>query len=209
MPDFWRLSSSAMEFFPWDATWLLRWFGDKPINHSLQTAAKLAGIDAETPSWRSSRKGIYLRVEPVVQDHPWLTEDIQLRLEMAAARWKAAEELGRRLLPRMPEEMQRSFALTLRDTGQIRRRAASLGFHLRETNLARLMRTNQARPEAFERARRELLDVLRADKANHAEEKAEAPISPSGIPLAEWPEIDAAIELLQRDPVKFLANYLK
>lgn len=209
MAQFWRLCSSAMELFPWDAAWMIRCFGNKPIVHSLDAAARIPPIDCESPSWRSNRQGIYLRTAPVAQDHPWLTEDIQLRMQMAVTRWKAAEALGGRIAPQLPAGLKESFAETLRDTGLIRRRAASFAYHLRETNLARLMRSNRERPEAAERARREMLEVLRADKANYAEEKAQTPASSSGALPERWRQIDDAMKLLENSPENFLARYLR
>jgi hypothetical protein len=81
---------------------------------------------------------------------------------------------------------------------------------MRETNLARMMRSNASRPEAAERARKEMLTVLRADRKNFCEEIAQTPLLPSGAKQpAEWPEIDAAIELLEKNPAEFLNAYLK
>ncbi len=207
---FWRLCGSAMEFFPWEATWYIRRFGDKPTLHRLDQEAKLRPFPPSTPSWSSSRQSMFIRIAPVDRDHPWLTEDMQLRLEIAAGRWKAAEQVGRKIASHVPAGLDESFAQVLRDTGRIRRRAASMAYHMRETNLVRLMRTNASRPEAFARARGELLHVLQADRENHLEELAQAPATASAdkMPI-RWPEIDAAIAMLQGDADRFLATYLK
>jgi len=207
---FWRLCGSAMEFFPWEATWYIRRFGDKPTLHRLDQEAKLRPFPPSTPSWSSSRQSMFIRIAPVDRDHPWLTEDMQLRLEIAAGRWKAAEQVGRKIASHVPAGLDESFAQVLRDTGRIRRRAASMAYHMRETNLVRLMRTNASRPEAFARARGELLHVLQADRENHLEELAQAPATASAdkVPI-RWPEIDAAIAMLQGDADRFLATYLK
>lgn len=208
---FWRLCSSAMEFFPWEATWKIRQIGKRPTWHSLASEAALLPFPVKTPSWMSSRQGIFIRINPVEHDHPWLTEDMQLRLEMAVERWQAAEKAGRGVASRLPESLKADFTQMLLDTGRIRRRAASMAYHLRETNLARLMRSNgPERPEAAERARKELLAVLRVDRENFREELARSPVTPLGQKMpAEWKEIDAAIDRLEKDPAGFLANYLK
>lgn len=210
--DYWGLCGSAMEFFPWDAYWQLRWCGSKLTSHPIAQEAKLPSFPPLTPAWCSSRLTSYMRSTiPVEHDHPWLTEDVQLRFQMAAARWQAAEKMGREIAPRVPAELKDSFAQILTDTGRIRRRALCMAYHLRETNLARLMRSNAvARPEAVERARKELLTVLQADRENFREELAQTPLSPLGTAQSDsWPEIDAAIELLQKDPVEFLTTFLK
>ena len=206
--EFWRLSSSAMEFFPWDAYWPLRWFGSKATSHPIDREAKLPSFQALTPAWCSSRQTAYIRTTiPVEHDNPWLTEDLELRLETAVARWQAAEKLAESIAPRVPAALKDSFVQMLTDVGRIRRRAACLAYHMRETNLARLMRYNASRPEPYERARREMRVVLRADRENFLEEVAKTPVSSLGSPQPkQWPEIDAAIELLDKSPSKFLTT---
>ncbi len=208
--EFWRLCGSAMEFFPWEATWYIRRFGEKLPSHRVDQEAKLRPFPPSTPSWFSSRQSVFIRIAPVERDHPWLTEDMQLRLEIAAARWQAAEDVGRKIAPHVPARLAESFGQVLMDTGRIRRRAAGMAFHTRETNLARLMRSNSQRPEAVARARQELLKVLRADRANFEEEMTQAPLTSTGARQnATWKEMDAAIEALQKDPDGFLTTYLK
>lgn len=209
--EYWRLCSSAMEFFPWDASWPLRWFGGRSTSHSLATEFKFPLLEPLTPAWASSRLTSYLRTTIRVEhDNPWLLEDVQLRLQIAAERWWQAETVGRKLAPRLPGELEDSFGQFLMNTGRIRRRAMGMAYYLRETNLARLMRDNAARPEVAERARKELLAVLEADRENFHQELAQTPLSPTGLKQsAQWPEIDAAIELLQRSPQSFVASFLK
>jgi hypothetical protein len=209
--EFWRLCSSAMEFFPWEATWKIRRFGLKPTTHSLAREAMLPPFPVKTPSWMSSRQGIFIRINPVEHDHYWLTEDMQLRLMMAVSRWNSAEAIGREILPRLPENLKTDFAQVLLDSGRIRRRADSLAYHLRETNLARLIRSNATEhPEAAERARKELVEVLKADRKNFREELTQPPVTPQGAKMpAEWKEMDEAIDLLDKEPATFLKTYLK
>ena len=109
----------------------------------------------------------------------------------------------------MPEAVKTDFTQVLLDTGRIRRRATSWMCHARETNLVRLMRSNaKVRPEAFDRARKELLEVLKADRANYREELQESPRDPFGRPTPQsWAEIDTAIELLEKDPDAFVKNF--
>ena len=205
--EFWRQCSSAMEFFPWEVSWFYRCIGDKPVMHGLDKAAKV-------PAWPQQviypQIGGYPQAAGGAPDSPLTLDDIGLRMEEAALRWQKAERTGRAAAPQVPAALKDSFMQILVDTGRISRRGASLAYHLRETNLARLMRSNASRPEAAERARKELLSVLRADRENFREELSQTPLSSSGEkPLAQWKEIDAAIELLQAAPAEFLATYLQ
>ena len=59
--QFWRLTSEAMELFPWEATWVIRAIGRADPAHSL-SAALVRGVPWHTPSWcstacRASRQG--------------------------------------------------------------------------------------------------------------------------------------------------------
>lgn len=198
--EIWRLSSSAMDFFPWEATWFFRCIGDRSVMHGLDKEFKLQ-------PW--PQQVIYPRTVAADRDPSGMLDDLQQRLEEAATRWQAAEKIGREITLRVPGALKESFTQILLDTGRIRRRASSLAYHMRETNLARLMRSNTSRPEAAERARKELLSVLRADRENFREEIAVMPIPPLGTRQPEqWKEIDTAIELLQEEPAKFLDTFL-
>ncbi len=123
MIRFWRLTSAAMELFPWETSWFIREIGRSRVDHSL-TSATLRGMDIGTPSWRSSRHSTFLRIEPAYPPHPWMLEDVQLRCEAAASRMAQALSVGVPIQPTLKKEISESFAQNLLDLGRFERRAS-------------------------------------------------------------------------------------
>jgi hypothetical protein len=141
------------------------------------------------------------------QPDPWMLEDVQLRCQLAAARWEGALASGETFKDTVPEVLAADFSRNLRDLAGLRRRALAYALHLRETNLATILRKAAAlklpRPQ---KAVEELLAALQADLENHRAELA-APLA--GQPRGEWTEMEQAIALLQKDPEEFLKTFLK
>lgn len=166
--EFWRLCSEAIELFPWDVTWAARKISESNPRHSLN-AAFIRGQIANTPSWHSTRSGVFLKTDNH-EPHPWLREDVQLRCEMAGERLEQAIALGRQIDTRVPAALRSVFLDTLRELGEVRRRALAFAYHLRETNLAQILRESRAAGRPYSRhVIEELLTVLRKDDGNLTE----------------------------------------
>lgn len=211
MIQFWKLTSEGMELFPWETTWFIREIGRSRVDHSL-SAATLRGMDINTPTWRSSRHSTFLRIEPAFPPHPWMLEDVQLRCEAAAQRMGQAIEAGLQLRQDLPADFAASFAQNLLDLGKFQRRALAYAYHLRETNIATSLRSARKddAQEQVQRLSQELLGVLRKDLGNVSVEKSAALADPTPALVANaanWPEMEAAISLLQQDLPKFLDTY--
>lgn len=192
--DFWRQTSVGMEIFPWDTSWYIREIGRSDPAHAL-SAAMIRGQQAHTPSWESTRRAIFMKTDSAQPD-PWLLEDVQLRCQLAADRWAAALEIGRKACSSIPGELSAEFAKTLTDLAGLRRRAMAYVYHLRETNLAAILRQQQAAGQPLSaRIVQDLEQALRADLANGTEEKV-------------WPEMQEAIDLLGGNVGRFLETYL-
>jgi len=189
---FWRLTSLAMELFPWNASWWLRIIGKCEIKHAM-TAAFIRGQQAHTPSWESSRRAVYIKTDSTQPD-PWLLEDVQLRCEMAAEKMAEALKLGRMFKANIPGELRPVFLKNLAELDGFRRRALSYAYHIRETNLVFIMRylRNKKKPIP-EKIKKELLEILKKDMANQQSTIACKP----------------AIKLLNLSVDKFLAKYFK
>ena len=202
---FWRLTSEGMELFPWEVSWYIRQIGRSAVDHSL-SAAMIHGQQCSTPSWDSTRHGVFMKVDDR-QPHPWMLEDIQVRCELAVARWRDAEAVGASIHASVPPNLAGSLTENLRDLASLRRRAIAYACHLRETNLAAVARRHlDTHPEVANRAANELLAVLIADRDNWSEEVE----SNTGLPgtANKWPEIHLAIEALEHDLPTFLDTYL-
>ncbi len=211
MIQFWKLTSEGMELFPWETTWFIREIGRSRVDHSL-SAATLRGMDINTPTWRSSRHSTFLRIEPAYPPHPWMLEDVQLRCEEAAQRMGRAIEVGLQLRQDLPAEFAPSFAQNLLDLGRFQRRALAYAYHLRETNIATSLRSacKDEAKEQVQRLTQELLDVLVKDLGNVSADRLATLADPCPalvVNVSNWPEMEAAIPLLQQDLPKFLGTY--
>jgi len=194
--QFWKLTSEGMELFPWETSWLIREVGRSRPDHSL-SAAILRGMNVPTPSWRSTRHSIYMRIEPAAPPDPWMLEDVQLRCELAAGSMEQALELGTSITGNIPPDLLEKMNLNLADLAAFRRRALAYAYHLRETNLTVLLRKaiEQGQPVS-EKIVTELLMVMKNDLLNFEAEKASA-----------WKEMENAIALLQKNVDAFLKTY--
>jgi hypothetical protein len=211
---FWRIASRGMELFPWDATWYIRQIGRNRVDHAL-SGARIRGMACRTPSWCSTRQSHFLKsFEYKMEDDPWLREDVELRCRMAVDAWKRAIQIGEEALPDVPEELENSFARNLVDLGRLQRRALAYAMHLRETNLAEMLRNY---PTAPAHILEELRSCLQADLANYEAEcqADQAAIELGMLPICQhqtlpaWTEAEVALRTLEQDPAGFLETYLK
>lgn len=191
---FWRKCSEGTELFPWEASWFIRKIGLSRPTHAL-SAARVRGQQCHTPSWDSSRRAIFMKTDDSEPD-PWMLEEVQLRCELASARWQEAHSLAQKVLahPNLLPALQENLSANLSELGALLRRTNAYAFHCRETNLAAMLRdeSNTSNRAAL---RAELLDVLGRDAQNWRAEGADA--SP----------LDDAIALFQRDEGAFLETY--
>lgn len=187
---YWRLASEAMELFPWETSWYIRKIGLCNPHHAM-TAAFIRGQQAHTPSWESTRRSIFIKTDNQECD-PWLLEDIQLQCALAADKMEAALNIGRHISNRIPDALQKDFAAGLDELDGFRRRALSYVYHLRETNLTKILRDTRNQNLPFPtNVLHELEDVLQQDQANMQTESILAP----------------ALQLLRHDPQSFVQQY--
>ena len=200
---FWKLTSEGMELFPWETTWFIREPSRSRTDHSL-SAAMLRGQQCHTPSWESSRHAVFMKTDNRQPD-PWMLEDVQLRCQLAADRWATALENGHRFQKSVPVSLSSDFNKNLIDLAGLRRRAVTYALHLRETNLATILRkAAELKLPRPQKAADELLAALNADLENHRAEFAA-----KGQENKQWPEMQDAIHLLEKDPDEFLNKFMK
>jgi hypothetical protein len=198
---YWRLTSEGMELFPWETTWFIREPSRSRTDHSL-SAATIRGLQVRTPAWLSTRKAIFMKTDDAQPD-PWMLEDVQLRCELAADRWAAALAHGSHFQKSVPAELSGDFGKSLSDLAGLRRRAVTYALHLRETNLATVLRkAAELKLPRPQKAVDELRAALKVDQENHQAELA-------GRKGETWVEMQQAIDLLDSDVDAFLNKYLK
>lgn len=194
---FWRMTSEGMELFPWETTWFIREPSHSRVDHSL-SAATIRGLQVRTPSWLSSRKAMFMKTDNSTPD-PWMLEDVQLRCQLAADRWAAALARGQQFQALVPAPLSADFGKCLSDLAGLRRRAVTYALHLRETNLATVMRkAMEMKVPPPAKSVEELRVALKADLENYRAESDGK----------DWPEMQQAIELLDKSPDEFLKKYL-
>jgi hypothetical protein len=189
--QFWRLTSEAMDLFPWDASWLMRAIGRSDPAHSL-SAAIVRGVPWHTPSWCSTRRSLFMVVDTAAPPDPWMLEDIQLRCELAAERMQRALALEAAIVAGEPRALRAGTRQGLAELREFRRRVLAYAYHGRETNLATAIRERRKRGlEVPESVWQELKATLIQDQANQGQEEP----------------VGAALALLESDPERFLAVY--
>ena len=204
MVEFWGLTSQGMELFPWETSWFIREVGLSRTDHSL-SAAMLRGQQCHTPSWCSTRHAIFMKTDDSQPD-PWMLEDVQLRCQMAADRWEAALAHGEELKNSVPAPLAADFKRNLKDLAGLRHRAVAYALHLRETNLATLLRkAAELKLPWPQKSADELLAALKADLYNHQADMAA--VLP-GQDVRRWQDMEQAIALLQQNPDEFLQKFL-
>jgi hypothetical protein len=159
--------ASALEVYPWDASWFARRAGTASIDHGW-SAATVQGADFNTPAWKSTRHAHFMRTEPS-EPHFWMREDVQLRCQVAADWLDRAHELGQDLPAKLPSADQSLFLAYQSNIETLRRIVRSYALHLRETNVAQMLRQDleASRPMTATLAR-ELGDLLDADVENQS-----------------------------------------
>ncbi len=212
MVEFWKLTSRGMELFPWETSWYIRQVGRSRVDHAL-SAAHIRGMRCRTPSWCSTRQAVFLRAyEYDLPDDPWLREDIELRCRLAAQSWMAALALVTPILDLAPHKLHAFFIRNQVDLIRLSNRALAYAYHLRETNLANILR---AYPDAPEEIQYKIGECLRLDLDNYdmerqIEESARdlgMPALAGQSPMPDWEEAEQALEMLQQNLAQFLATY--
>jgi hypothetical protein len=155
-----------------------------------------------------------MRIEPEAPPDPWMLEDVQLRCELAAKSMELALETGNKIMNNIPQSLQKTFQLNQAELAAFRRRALAYAYHLRETNIALLLRKahEQGQP-APDKMVTELLMVMKNDLLNFEAEQASikkaGTVSPGGSSVqgTSWPEMADAIALINKDADVFLKTY--
>jgi hypothetical protein len=226
LPDFWTRTSAAYGLYPWDATWFARQLGHSEPLHEMSSAiVRGSQSDAsawDTPAWKSSRASVFMRTTNV-EPNPWLLEDVQLRFGAAARAMQDALTVFEAHFTDEGDEASSELKIQQSEAAGFVTRSLAYECHLRETNLATLLRSGVGDRD---RLVEELRGVLVADLANQRNELARRESAsglavvyrtPSQLQVAErWvvdertdaSEIQDAIAELDRDVERFLARFL-
>ena len=188
---YWRLSSEAIEMYPWDVSWLARQVGRSDPKHSM-TAAVLKGASWQTPAWQSNRRTAFMRTDQTDPPNFWMREDIQFRFEQSASKMEAAIKVAQSVQSKIPDALKATFDKSVEELAGLKTRVLAYAYHLRETNLADLIRGAAKRGlKVNERNIQELRALLVKDQKN----------------MGSAEPIGSAIVMLDTDLGKFLETY--
>jgi hypothetical protein len=126
------------------------------------------------------------------QPNFWMIEDIQLRFEQAELKIQKALEIGAAIKNKIPIEFRSEFNENMAELTGLRKRVLAYVYHLRETNLANLLRSSKENKLPVNQNNVEELKLLLIKDQENQNSKE---------PLA------IAIKLLDEDLDKFLNTY--
>jgi hypothetical protein len=164
--EYLALTSDALETYPWDASWFAREVGRASTDHGW-AGATIRGASFDTPAWEATRHARFMTTDSA-QPHFWMLEDVQLRCKLAADLLDKASDLSPRLLKALPSSTDRAqFEQIQKDVDAFRHVSRSYALHLRETNVAQMLRQDLAAGRPMTAALvKELGRLLDADVAN-------------------------------------------
>jgi len=201
----WEATSMGISLIPWDLSWRIRQLmvntAGLRVYHQWDIA-HLAGVVAPSPSWKSTRRSLFMLTEEEVVS-PWLFEDVELRFknssEELAKAIAAFEKAGPAMSGREPYASY--IANSLEDARKLEQLTTALRCYCRESNLAWLMRQYTADNEPIPQALTDrFVLIMQTDIANQAKGYEK---NVNGQPTAE-----EMLVLFRRDPVKWVSDYL-
>ncbi len=160
-----ELLSSARQIYPWDASWLARQVGRASSDHGW-SAATIRGVSWETPAWQSTRHARFMKTD-TRQAHFWMLEDVALRCKLTADLLERARDVSASLIAKLNPGDKAQIERIQRDVEVFRRISRSYALHLRQTNVAQMLRQDLEAGRALTPAlATELAALLEADVAN-------------------------------------------
>ncbi len=189
--QYWKYSSEVIEMYPWDISWFTREVGRSDPQHLL-SAATLKGASWVTPSWLSNRRAAFMRTVETDVPHFWMLEDAQLRFEATALKVDQALVAAADARKDVPTKYIAEFDMGVKELIGFKQRCMAYTYHIRETNLCKIMRISIKKTDKVNDANlKELRATLLKDQQNQGAGNLLAP----------------AIELLDKDLKSFLKQY--
>lgn len=190
---YWKLSSEAVAFYPWDVSWHAREVGRSNPIHSM-TAATLKGASWNTPDWQSSRRTHFMRTDETNEPNFWMREDMQLRFEQAATLMLQAISVADSVKEYVPSKYKSEFEESIKELKTYRRRILAYVYHLKETNLTDDIRSSIK------------LGLPKLQRENNIMELRKVLIQDQENEQSREP-IETAIKMMESNLNKFLKTY--
>jgi hypothetical protein len=188
----WELVSRAVESFPWDTTYGI---GQMGLDHHRADGkhpwvnAEIVSMMWQTPIWQVNRRGNFMLLDES-KAHPWIWEDVGLRLNGTAnLALKAVDAFDKALevgSPRAEEiKMQRD------NIADLARATRARGLHFLYTIACQSARTVSTNEEQFKKVCSKIESYLLQDLKNQG-----------GAHDVQW-----RLDLFREDPRKFLKHH--
>ena len=169
--DAWEATAMGISLFPWDATWRFR---SLPKNAAgLQVfhqwdVAHIMGEVAPSPSWKSTRRSLFMATENEVLD-PWFFEDVELRCQASASKLLEAIAMFENISMKtqITSPYHDYISGTIFDLRILEQYVTAIRCYCRESNLAWMMRKyTKAGKEIPASLIARFEDIMKTDIAN-------------------------------------------
>lgn len=202
LPAAMHAAHKALALFPWDLTWRWRVICGQHTAWHPYTAWWTPGEVAPSPSWRSTRRAVYMMTSDEESHHPWLIEDVSLRCRAAAQAMRQAAEEYTRCAGQCAEEADaQTFAAAGQDFTRFAAVAMDQALHAEQTLCAQHIRRFADQGCVPAHIIERMSAALTADVEN---QRVSAAVAPDAVSCAE-----EALAAFTADPVGWCRkNYL-
>jgi hypothetical protein len=201
----WEATALGLSVFPWDATWRFRSLprnaADLQVFHKWDIA-HIMGEVAPSPSWKSTRRSLFMVTENEVLD-PWFFEDIGLRCSSSAAKMQEAISIFDDIETHLGSgsAYHEYVVSTITDLKALEQIIAAVSCYCLEANLVWLMRKYTGEGSAIpDKIISRFEAIMQKDIANQKKG-----YSPNAFNL---PTAEVMLSLFRRDPVAWSSKYL-
>lgn len=195
LPAAMAAAARALALFPWDVSWRWRTICGQHTAWHPYTPFYIPGEVAPSPSWRSTRRALFMLTSDEAALHPWLIEDVGLRCRAAAGTMRQAAEGYRAAAACQGTNATAAatFAAAAADFDRFAAVASDQALHAEETLCARHIRTfaDRGTVPAFLLGR--MTAALEADVENQRHADA---VAPDAVSHAQ-----AALDAFTADPI--------
>ncbi len=201
LPEAMAAAHRGLALFPWDVSWRWRAICRQHTEWHPYTPWFVPGEVAPSPSWRSTRRAIFMLTSDEAPLHPWLIEDVGLRCRTAAGYLQQAAALYRTAAEQCTPDSSAAvtFAAAARDFTRFAAVTMDEALHAEETLCAGHIRRFSQNGEVPGFLLERMTTALKADVEN---QRTVSAVAPGALSQAQ-----AALEAFSADPAGWCANH--
>lgn len=199
LPEAMEAGRQALALFPWDASWRLRTVCRQHTAWHPYTPWLLPGEVAPSPSWRSTRRALFMLTSDEKQHDPWLIEDVGLRCRAAAAAARRASAAFDDAQKAVSGSAAAAFVAAVGDYAVFAAVAEDIGLHAEETLCAAHIRRAAAAGTVPAFLLERMTAAMVADVEN---QRTAAAVAPGAKSVAQ-----AALDAFNADPIGWCKDH--